>query len=60
MIAKGGSFFGDTKGPINMNNVGCKGTEGTIFNCSFNENSHCTHNDDAGVICGYQQGTHYY
>ena len=31
--------------------MGCTGTEGSLFNCSYNPNHNCVHFEDAGVTC---------
>lgn len=44
--------FGQGTGPILMTNLGCRGTEGFLVNCSFSTNTQFdTHAEDAGVRC---------
>ncbi len=56
VLAYGGAYFGTGKGPINMDDVQCTGNENSLTDCTFHENSDCTHNEDAGVICGLIHG----
>ena len=39
-----------------MDDVECTGEEASLVDCPFNENSDCTHSEDAAVICGLVQG----
>ena len=46
--------FGAGEGPIWMDDVGCTGSEQSIFNCThrgFGEHN-CNHREDIGIICG--------
>ncbi|KAL8597993.1 hypothetical protein ACOMHN_011418 [Nucella lapillus] len=45
--------FGEGKGEVWLNNVGCRGNEARIQDCGFdNFNAHtCLHKQDAGAIC---------
>lgn len=52
----GRAYFGSAKSAINMNDVQCKGTENRLLDCKYNENSDCTHTEDAGVFCGIRLG----
>ncbi|XP_060081090.1 scavenger receptor cysteine-rich type 1 protein M160-like [Ylistrum balloti] len=47
------SVFGEGSGLIWMSDVGCTGSESSIFDCPFPGwgKSTCTHKDDAGVVC---------
>ena len=47
------AFFGMGTDPILLDDLGCIGTEETIFNCSANPFGihNCRHSEDAGVIC---------
>ena len=58
VLAYGGAHFGAGKGAINMDDVQCTGNEAYLTECAFHENSDCTHNEDAGVICGLIQGNY--
>ncbi|CAM4563249.1 unnamed protein product [Leuciscus chuanchicus] len=52
--AKSVAYFGQGSGPIWMNNVRCNGTESTLKSCvlSGRVQQNCSHEKDAGVICG--------
>ncbi|XP_041473168.1 deleted in malignant brain tumors 1 protein-like isoform X2 [Lytechinus variegatus] len=43
--------FGRGFGPIHMDDVQCAGDEETIFDCEYNNQTSCSHNEDAGVVC---------
>ncbi len=47
------AFFGQSTGPILMDNVICAGTESTIVDCplDISPRTACTHFQDAGVRC---------
>ena len=45
-----GAAFGEGSGPINMDNLGCSGTEYKLIECSY-ENSTDRHNEDWSVTC---------
>ena len=49
------SFYGNTSGPIWLDNVHCTGSESNILNCTHNGigrlSSVCDHRDDSGVEC---------
>ena len=56
VIARLRAHFGAGSGPINMDNVGCSGTEGILANCSYIRQFHnCRHYEDAGVTCGIER-----
>ena len=46
-------FFGAGVGRIHLDDLGCDGTEETLFNCSHRGIgiNNCIHSEDAGVIC---------
>ena len=48
-----GAYFGESSGPIWMDNVKCKGLEPELADCKhLGWNQHnCEHNEDAGVNC---------
>ncbi|XP_077090921.1 scavenger receptor cysteine-rich domain-containing protein DMBT1 [Siphateles boraxobius] len=52
--AKSAAYFGQGSGPMWMNNVRCNGTESTLKDCvlSGRVQQNCSHEKDAGVICG--------
>ena len=43
--------FGGGVGPIFLDNLGCIGTENSLFDCPHNRIHDCTHAQDAGVVC---------
>lgn len=56
VLSTGRAYFGSASGAINMNEVQCRGTESRLLDCRYNENSECTHSEDAGVFCGVRLG----
>jgi hypothetical protein len=53
--APNGAVFGKGAGPIWMDDVKCRGSETSLFECPHKGlGSHnCGHREDAGVSCGY-------
>ncbi|XP_067665056.1 scavenger receptor cysteine-rich type 1 protein M130-like [Haliotis asinina] len=47
------AFYGQGKGPIWMDNLGCRGNESHLQDCPFNGFAiqNCRHTEDAGVEC---------
>lgn len=43
--------YGLGEGPIQLDNVGCIGTESSILECSYTADHDCTHFEDAGIRC---------
>ena len=46
--------FGEGSGSILLDNLVCRGNEGSLLNCASNVtigNSNCQHSEDAGVRC---------
>ena len=44
--------YGTGTGPLQMDNVKCRGTESSLLSCPFDwDTSEDTHNEDAGVKC---------
>lgn len=56
--AVGQAFFGQSTGPIHIDDVACTGTETELTSCVYNPDNNCAHSEDAGVICGEGQCTH--
>ena len=54
-ISYSNSFYGNTSGPIWIDNVRCTGSESSILNCTHNGigvlASSCDHLDESGVEC---------
>ena len=46
------AHFGVGSGDIMLDNVQCTGEELTLLDCPASTDHNCTHNKDAGVICG--------
>nr|XP_022311759.1 scavenger receptor class A member 5-like [Crassostrea virginica] len=53
-VAYTNAHFGQGKGFILLNNLGCTGSEKDLFYCNFAPlgTLHCNHAEDAGVKCG--------
>ena len=47
-----GAHFGQGTGPIQIDNVGCRGTESILIQCPHLTIDNCGHSEDAGVRCG--------
>ncbi len=52
--APGFATYGQGTGPITLDDLGCIGTEATLFDCSNSGvgNHNCAHSEDAGAVCG--------
>ena len=46
------AFFGQGTGPIQIDNVRCRGFENVLVQCTHLTIHNCAHADDAGVRCG--------
>jgi len=51
--AQGQAAYGQGTGDIILDNVGCVGTEESLFQCPHNGATihNCAHSEDAGVTC---------
>ena len=45
------AYFGEGTGPIQLDNVGCSGSESSLLQCYHSINHNCGHDEDAGVRC---------
>ena len=54
LAAYRGGFYGAGNGDILMDNVQCNGMETSLVNCTFKgwTINDCSHDNDAGVLCG--------
>ncbi|XP_072168033.1 scavenger receptor cysteine-rich domain-containing protein DMBT1-like [Diadema setosum] len=43
--------FGRGFGPIYLENVGCEGDEENLLDCPYENQTSCSHSEDAGVVC---------
>ena len=43
--------FGQGAGPIQIDDVGCVGSESVLFACAYRTNDNCAKTEDAGVTC---------
>ena len=55
--AVGQAFFGQSTGPIHIDDVACTGTENQLTSCVYNPDNNCAHSEDAGIICSEAQCT---
>ena len=54
LAAYHGGYYGAGSGSILMDNVQCNGMETSLIHCAFKGwyTNDCSHDDDAGVLCG--------
>ena len=45
------AHFGQGIGPILLDNVHCNGSESSLLDCNYHNQSNCAHSADAGVRC---------
>ena len=45
-------FFGVGSARIHLSNLQCTGSEAALTDCTFDATNQCSHNQDAGVMCG--------
>ena len=50
-VALSYAHFGPGTGPIHLDNVYCRGSEDSIFDCSYSTSHNCNHFADASVMC---------
>ena len=50
-IAQKVEHYGEGVGPIFLNRVECNSQEDSLFNCSHEPATQCTHEEDVGVEC---------
>ena len=50
-MARTNAFYGQGSGPINIDDVGCTGSEQRLLDCPFSSIHNCAHSEDAGVDC---------
>ena len=50
-VAYSSAYFGLGTGPIQLDNVGCGGSESVLVQCSHTTKHNCGHSEDAGVMC---------
>ena len=58
--AYGNAFFGQGSDiNIAMDDVGCTGSEASLFSCAHTTNHNCGHHEDAGVQCVTREQLYY-
>ena len=50
-MARSNAFYGQGSGPINIDDLGCTGSELRLIDCPFSPIHNCAHSEDAGVDC---------
>ena len=50
-MARTNAFYGQGSGPINIDDLGCTGSEQRLLDCLFSSIHNCAHSEDAGVDC---------
>lgn len=51
VLAFSAAYFGQGAGPILLHNVHCNGSESSLLDCNYLNQSTCANNADAGVRC---------
>ena len=50
-VARSNAYYGQGSGPIQIDDVGCTGSESRLLDCAHLTIDNCNHFEDAGVTC---------